>query len=124
MRMSINAAIKARRESIGMSQDELAAKVGYISRSSIAKIESMENDIPCGKIDAFAKALRISTPEILQMAYSHGENKTLCSDSKVIQMAQQIQKRQHLRALFDIAAALSEDEVKAITQMVYVLKKK
>lgn len=31
--------IKKRREQIGMSQDELAQKVGYKSRSSINKIE-------------------------------------------------------------------------------------
>lgn len=31
--------IKERRVQIGMSQDELAKKTGYTSRSSIAKIE-------------------------------------------------------------------------------------
>lgn len=34
--------IKKLREELGMSQDELAEKAGYTSRSSIAKIEKMD----------------------------------------------------------------------------------
>ncbi len=49
--------IKRRRLELGMSQDELAAKLGYKSRSTIAKIESGINDITQSKIIAFAEAL-------------------------------------------------------------------
>jgi len=47
-----------------MSQDELAKKLGYKSRSSMNKIEKCENDIPQSKIVAFAEALNTS-PEYL-----------------------------------------------------------
>lgn len=56
--------IKRRREGLGMSQQELADKVGYTSRSSIAKIEAGERDIPQSKIIAFASALQ-TTPAYL-----------------------------------------------------------
>ena len=56
--------IKSRREELGMSQDELAKKIGYRSRSSVNKIEKGENDIPQSKIVAFAAALN-TTPEYL-----------------------------------------------------------
>ena len=56
--------IRARREELGISQEELAKRMGYKSRSSINKIEKGENDIPQSKIVAFAKALR-TTPEAL-----------------------------------------------------------
>lgn len=56
--------IKNRRIELGMSQEELAEKMGYTSRSTIAKIESGKNDIPQSKIQAFAKALK-TTPGIL-----------------------------------------------------------
>ena len=56
--------IRARREELGISQEELARRMGYKSRSSINKIEKGENDIPQSKIAAFAKALR-TTPESL-----------------------------------------------------------
>ena len=56
--------IKNRREELNMSQEELAKKLGYKSRSSINKIEKGENDIPQSKIAAFATALE-TTPEYL-----------------------------------------------------------
>lgn len=49
--------IKALRIKKRMSQEELAIKTGYISRSSIAKIESGEVDLSQSKIVAFAEAL-------------------------------------------------------------------
>lgn len=57
--------IKERREKLGMSQDELAKKMGYKSRSSINKIETGENDIPQSKVEAFAKALETTTAYLL-----------------------------------------------------------
>ena len=56
--------IRQRREQLAMSQDELAKRLGYKSRSSINKIEKGENDIPQSKIVAFANALMV-TPEYL-----------------------------------------------------------
>ncbi len=47
-----------------MSQQDLADKTGYTSRSSIAKIEAGERDIPQSKIVAFAEALG-TTPAYL-----------------------------------------------------------
>jgi len=49
--------IRNRRIEIGMSQEELAEKLGYKSRSTIAKIEAGVNDITQSKIIAFAQAL-------------------------------------------------------------------
>lgn len=56
--------IKELREKQGMSQDELASKTGYTSRSSIAKIEKGLVDLPQTKIISFAKALNC-TPSYL-----------------------------------------------------------
>ena len=58
--MEIGDRIKKRREELGMSQEELAKKVGYKSRSSINKIEIDGRGLPQSKIVAFAKALRTS----------------------------------------------------------------
>ena len=62
--MELYKRIKQRREELGMSQDELAKKLGYKSRSTIAKIEKGENDITQSKIAAFADALQ-TTPSYL-----------------------------------------------------------
>ncbi len=65
--------IRQRRKELGMSQEELAKKLGYKSRSSVNKIESGENDIPQSKIVAFAEALS-TTPEYLMGWFNGGEN--------------------------------------------------
>lgn len=56
--------IRVLREQLNISQEELAKRTGYTSRSSIAKIEAGEVDLSQSKIDLFAKALN-TTPAIL-----------------------------------------------------------
>ena len=62
--MDIGSRIKKRREALGMSQDELARKVGYKSRSSVNKIEIDGRGLPQRKIIDFANALD-TTPAYL-----------------------------------------------------------
>lgn len=56
--------IKRRREELNMTQDALAKKVGYKSRTSIHKIELGMTDLPQSKIMEIADALA-TTPEYL-----------------------------------------------------------
>lgn len=62
--MGIGERIRERREELGLSQEELAIKLGYKSRSTINKIESGINDITQSKVAEFAKALN-TTPAYL-----------------------------------------------------------
>jgi len=59
--MNLYSRIKKRREELGMSQDELAVRLGYKDRSTIAKIEAGVNDITQSKIKSFADALETTT---------------------------------------------------------------
>ena len=68
--MELYKRIKARREELGMSQEELATKLGYKSRSTINKIEMGKNDITQSKIIAFANALQ-TTPSYLMGLDEH-----------------------------------------------------
>lgn len=52
--------IRRRREELGMTQEELADKLHYKSKTTIAKIENGTNDIVQSKVVEFAKALRTS----------------------------------------------------------------
>ena len=54
--MTIGERIKQRRLELGYSQDELAKKVGYKSRSSINKLE-LSRELPARKISLMARAL-------------------------------------------------------------------
>ena len=57
--------IRARREELGLSQEELALRMGYKSKSSINKIEMGINDIPQSKVLAFARALDTTTAYLM-----------------------------------------------------------
>ena len=57
--------IKKLREELGMSQDELAEKTGYTSRSSIAKIEKGLVDLQQSKIISFANALGVTPSQLM-----------------------------------------------------------
>lgn len=48
-----------------MTQDELARQTGYTDRSSIAKIEKGDVDLPQSKILLFASALNVSAGELM-----------------------------------------------------------
>lgn len=54
--MTVGERIKQRRLELNLSQEELAKKVGYKSRSSINKIE-LARDLPLRKVELMAKAL-------------------------------------------------------------------
>ncbi|WP_312644017.1 LexA family transcriptional regulator [Hydrogenoanaerobacterium sp.] len=76
--------IRQRREELGYSQDELAKKLGYKSRSTINKIEMGVNDITQSKIQAFADALG-TTPSNL-MGWNNEPchiNDSGCSDEEI-----------------------------------------
>lgn len=57
--------IKMRREELGLSQEALAKRMGYKSKSSINKIEMGINDIPQSKVLAFARALNTTTAYLM-----------------------------------------------------------
>ena len=57
--------IKERREYLKMSQDDLAKKLGYKSRSSINKIERDASGLPQSKIVAIANALNTTPAYIM-----------------------------------------------------------
>lgn len=62
--LKIGKRIRQRREALGLSQEELAQKLGYKSRSTINKIEADINDITQSKVSEFARALD-TTPAYL-----------------------------------------------------------
>ena len=57
--------IAARRKELGMTQEELAQKMGYKSKTTINKIELGKNDIPQSKISMFSKVLGITPGQLM-----------------------------------------------------------
>ena len=57
--------ITDKRIELNLSQDDLAQKVGYTSRSSISKIEAGKVDLSMSKIKEFAKALNTTPADLM-----------------------------------------------------------
>ncbi len=70
--MTIYDRIRQLRISLGMSQEELAKKVGYAERAAISKVEKGYRDISCSMIEKYAAALNVSPTYLL---FGDGENK-------------------------------------------------
>jgi transcriptional regulator with XRE-family HTH domain len=73
--MKIGDRIKYRREELGLSQDELARRLGYKSRSSINKIEKDASGLPQTKIAAIANALNTTPSYIMGWVDEETEKK-------------------------------------------------
>lgn len=56
--------IRKMRMELGMTQEELATRMGYTSKSTITKIEQGIRDVPQNKIEKFADVLG-TTPAVL-----------------------------------------------------------
>ena len=91
--MELYETIRARRVALHMTQQELAARLGYKSTSTIAKIEAGVNDIPQSKIIAFARALATTPGALLGLGDERGEitekNISLASPEKNVSLSWQ-----------------------------------
>lgn len=71
--------IKSRREELGITQEELASRLGYKSKTTIAKIESGVNDIVQSKVVSFADALDTTISYL--MGWTEDANKPSLKDN-------------------------------------------
>ncbi len=99
--------IKQKREDLNLSQDELAKKTGYTSRSSINKIEKGLVDLTQSKIQIIADALE-TTPTYL-MGWDDNDEPPITMDDFTYAMYQQ-------------SGELTEEQKRAILHMVEVMK--
>jgi transcriptional regulator with XRE-family HTH domain len=110
--------VRMARESAGMSQLELARKLHYKSPSTIAKIESGENDLTQSKLSAFAAALDVPVGYLLGDALGipvtmHSTNLNIYTTNKKASP-----KRQEILRL---AEAMPEDKLpEAISYLTYL----
>ncbi len=81
--MSVGANIKKRRFELRMSQQELADAMGYKTRSTIAKIESGENDVAQKKLIKFASVLDTTVEALISGYPSSHDPQTRATDFSV-----------------------------------------
>lgn len=62
--MTIGERIRQKRESLGMTQEDLAFKLGYAGRSSVNKVENAE-EVSMKKIKKYAEALNTTVAYLM-----------------------------------------------------------
>lgn len=103
--------IKQLRTEKDMSQDELAKRSGYGSRSTINKIELGINDVPQSKIKAIAEALGVSVGTLLcwdEFDEKHDTNKIQKEVNLIEHIEQQHGKT--TRKAFEMYIQLDSDD--------------
>ena len=103
--------IKQLRTEKDMSQDELAKRSGYGSRSTINKIELGINDVPQSKIKAIAEALGVSVGTLLcwdEFDEKH-DTKKIQKEVNLIERIEQ-QHGKITRAAFEMYIQLDSDD--------------
>lgn len=113
--MTIGERIKLRREELKMTQEELANKCGYKSRSSINKIE-LSRDLPLNKVKLMADALQ-TTPSHLM-----GWDETVSEMGKTLFTIEQELKNDPKRIVNTILFNNNENAVKMSEETLRAIK--
>lgn len=121
--------IKKLRLEQNMTQDELAQKVGYTSRSSINKIEAGKVDLSQSKIIEFASALGVTPAQLMGWrdidgdALDNDANENYYHDPDAAALADMIKDNPRYRVLFEASRNLSADDVDFVIDMINKLAK-
>lgn len=107
---SIGDRIKQRREELGMSQEELALKVGYTGRSAINKIEVGRTDVRRAKIKPIANALNVSVSYL--MGWEEENNNDAIADIIIKMRSDSL----FFELVRDIAS-LNEEQIKSVRSL-------
>ena len=114
--MTIGERIKKRRLELKMTQEQLANKLGYKSKSSINKIEMDSRNLTQPKIKLIADALK-TTPEYI-MGWDEvsnlGQEKQYYEDAK---MAQEMFEDPDMRSLFHMKKNMDKEKFQAHMRM-------
>lgn len=110
--MKIGERIKNRREQLDMSQEELAKRLGYKSRSSINKIEKDASGLPQTKIAAIANALH-TTPAFI-MGWEEEQQK----NSTIAKVTVRLQTDERLFSLMESIIKLDDMQLASVEQVV------
>lgn len=95
--------VRQRRLELGMTQEELAKKVGYQGRQAIMNIESGHNAIPHGKVMDFAETLGFDPRELIDISFE--------TEQRAVDYELQMKKYPELKELNAIIKANYENPV-------------
>ena len=119
--MTIGERIKSRREELNMTQTELASKVGYTSKSTIARIESGSNQLKQKMIIRFANALDTTPAYLIGWDAASSENTNPKTESQIIKDIRDSLSEQE-KEIIEIFRELDEEAQRQVIMMLAFLK--
>jgi transcriptional regulator with XRE-family HTH domain len=102
--------IRRIREERGMTQEELAIRVGYTSKSTINKIEQGVNEVRQNKIVEFAKALGTSPAVLMGWVNEEVDKK----NDAIADIVLKLRKDDELLSMMEKISKLDPDKRRAI----------
>ena len=122
--MTFGERVKERRIELGWTQEELAEKMGYKSKSSINKIELGINDVTQSKIIKFAEVMNTSVEYLMGWddAVPTSGHQTGYYSPETAKAAQEMLDDPDLHALMDAARDARPEYVKSAIQLLKTLK--
>lgn len=105
--------IKERRKALKMTQQELAEKIGYTDRSSIAKIESGTIDISQSKILQIAKALETTPSDLMGKV-----DDEYYEDETVQIVTDKLRRNPEYSVLFKAASNVKLEDIDLVTKFI------
>lgn len=117
--------IRRRRVELGLSQEELAERCGFKSKSSINKMEAGVQGLPQSKIITVAKALETTPGYIMGWeGVEESQQPEYYTDEATADLAQAMATNPELRALFNVQRDMDPEDLKALYNTALALKRK
>lgn len=119
--MTVGERIAARRKELNMTQEELAKKLGYKSKSSINKIELQWSNVPLSKLEKIAAALDCEPGYLMGW---EEEKPPVNDDEELTRILERARDNPRVRMLFSLTADAKPEDVEAAIKIIEALKER
>ena len=116
--MTVANRIKERRNELGWSQRELAAKMGYASNTTVAKIEQGKVDVSGDRLDQFAQVLGVSA------AYLRGWEQIQKKNDQLVKLVTRMRKDERFAEAVKMLNELDADKYENVFQILSAFTQK
>lgn len=119
--MTFGERVKARRIELGWTQEELAEKMGYKSKSSINKIELGINDVTQSKITKFAEVMHTSVEYLMgwdEDVQTNGQEPEYYLDEEAREMLRFLNENPKHKKILSSSRKLKPEDLEIIEAMI------
>lgn len=119
--MTIGDRIKSRREELGWTQEELAMKMGYKSKSTINKVEMGKVDISQKRIPQYAKVLMTTERYLMgwdEAVPTNGQESGYYIDDETREMLQFLDENPEYKMILSSSRKLKPEDLEIIKAMI------